>query len=115
MITFSLYTIHVRDLAESAAFYDRALGLAPAEAAPDGKALMLWDGVTQFRLTLIADPDARTGDKNGYLSFLADEAEALKARHAGMGCLCPDRDADGGWFIRDPDGYLVRILPAPKP
>ena len=114
MITFSSYTIHVKNLAASLAFYKEALGLVPDSNTADEKCAVLWDGVTQFRMTLCTDPCPETGCRAAFLSFLADEAEALRARHAAMGCLVEDAD-EGGWLIEDPDGYRIRILPAPKP
>lgn len=112
MITFDRYAIHVEDMEKSLAFYDAALGLR-ASSRGEGTA-ELSDGVTMFRLTLLAGSGNEAKPGGGYLTFLADEPKALKARHAAMGCLCPE-DGGDGWFIKDPDGYRILVLPAPLP
>ena len=93
MITFNHFNFNVKNLEESLAFYDRALGLKPVRevTAPDGsfKIVYLGDGITEFRLELtwLADhPQAYDlGECEFHLALLVDEYEEMKkkatARH----------------------------------
>jgi len=40
-----------------------------------------------------------------------DFAQA-KAHHAAMKCICYENPAMGIYFIADPDGYWLEVLPA---
>ena len=41
--------------------------------------------------------------------------EAAHAKHAAMGCICFENPAMGIYFIEDPDGYWIEIIPDRKP
>ena len=41
-----------------------------------------------------------------------DRYDALYARHKAMGCVCLENPAMGVYFIEDPDGYWIEIVPA---
>ena len=47
-------------------------------------------------------------------SFGADLAdyEAAHAKHEEMGCICYENPGMGIYFIADPDGYWLEIVPA---
>lgn len=120
MITFNHFNFNVKNVDESIAFYDRALGLKPVREtrAKDGsfRIVFLGDGITEFRLELteLTDhPQAYDlGECEFHLAFVADEYEELKKKHEEMGCVCFVNDAMGIYFIEDPDGYWVEIVPA---
>ena len=39
-------------------------------------------------------------------------ADAAHAKHAAMGCICFENPDMGIYFIEDPDGYWLEIVPA---
>lgn len=112
--------INVMDLERSVAFYGKALGLAEArrKEAQDGsyKIVFLSDGVGdyQLELTWLRDKEGpyELGDNETHIAFRADDYEAAHALHAQMGVICYENKAMGIYFIEDPDGYWLEILPA---
>ena len=48
---------------------------------------------------------------DGRLALVVDDFEAARKRHKDMGCLCYENSKMGIYFIEDPDGYWVEILP----
>jgi len=111
---------NVTDLPRSVAFYREALGLFPVrEIAPkDGsfKIVFLEDGTGghQLELTWVREhPEAyNLGENEFHLAFAADDFAAAHAFHKGMGCVCHENEAMGLYFISDPDGYWLEIVPA---
>ena len=51
------------------------------------------------------------GDEEFHLAFDAEDYDALHARHQAMGCICYENPAMGIYFIKDPDGYWLEIVP----
>ena len=45
------------------------------------------------------------------LCRLIQDYAAAHARHAEMGCICFENPAMGIYFIEDPDGYWLEIVP----
>ena len=43
---------------------------------------------------------------------LKEDMEAAHAKHKEMGCICFENPAMGIYFINDPDGYWLEIVPA---
>ncbi len=119
MIKFNHYNFNVLDLERSVAFYDAALGLKPVreKTAQDGsfKLVFLGDGLTEFSLELTWLRDRKEpynlGECEFHLAFLTDEFDALYAKHKEMGCVCYENPAMGIYFISDPDGYWIEIVP----
>ena len=119
MIKFNHYNFNVLDLERSVAFYDAALGLKPVreKTAQDGsfKLVFLGDGLTEFSLELTWLRDRKEpynlGECEFHLAFLTDEFDALYANHKEMGCICYENPAMGIYFISDPDGYWIEIVP----
>ncbi len=119
MIKFNHYNFNVLDLERSVAFYDAALGLKPVreKTAQDGsfKLVFLGDGLTEFSLELTWLRDRKEpynlGECEFHLAFLTDEFDALYAKHKEMGCICYEIPAMGIYFISDPDGYWIEIVP----
>ena len=40
------------------------------------------------------------------------DMDAAHAKHAAMGCICFENPAMGIYFISDPDGYWLEVIPA---
>ena len=84
MFTFNHFNFNVTDLEKSLAFYKEALGLEPVgerKTAADGSFIIV---------------------------YLGDGAHA---RHEAMGCICFENPAMGIYFITDPDGYWIEVIP----
>jgi len=45
------------------------------------------------------------------LAFVTDEYDVFHAKHKEMGCICYENPAMGIYFISDPDGYWLEIVP----
>lgn len=119
MLHFAHFNFNVLDLERSIQFYADALGLAPVKerVAADGafKIVYLGDGVTDFRLELTWLRDHKEpydlGECEFHLAFVTDTFAELHRRHTDMGCVCFENDAMGIYFIEDPDGYWLEIVP----
>ena len=68
----------------------------------------------QLELTWLKDRTEpyNLGDNEVHLAFGTDDFDGAHARHAKMGCICYENAAMGIYFIVDPDGYWLEILPA---
>ena len=118
--TFVHNNFNVADLDASLAFYEKALGLREVRRhATDAFTLVyLGDGVTphQLELTWLADRAEAydLGENEFHLAFTVDDYAAAHALHKEMGCICFENEAMGIYFIADPDGYWLEIVPARK-
>ena len=43
--------------------------------------------------------------------MMTDDMAAAHAKHEKMGCICFENPAMGIYFIEDPDGYWIEIIP----
>lgn len=111
---------NVLDLERSLTFYEKALGLKEIHriTADDGSFIIVYVGndTTDFELELTWLRDRtepyNLGDMEFHLAFQADDFEAAHALHKEMGCICFENEAMGIYFIQDPDGYWLEIVPA---
>ena len=120
MIAFNHFNFNVLDLDRSLSFYREALNLTVdrEKEAGDGsfKLIYLKDRENSpFRLELTWLRDRTQpydlGDEEFHLAFLTDEFDALHQKHREMGCICFETQAMGIYFIQDPDGYWIEIVP----
>lgn len=119
MFTFNHFNFNVKNLEESIAFYEKALGLKEVRRmeAPDGSFIIVYlgDGVSDFRLELTwlkAHPQAYDlGECEFHLAFVAEDYDAAFRKHKEMGCVCFENPAMGIYFISDPDGYWLEVVP----
>ena len=117
--TFAHNNLNVLDLDKSLAFYREALGLEVArekEAADHSfKLVYLSDGVTPPQLELTGLRDRTEphdlGDNEIHLAFVVEDFDAAHALHEKMGCICYENPGMGIYFISDPDGYWLEIVP----
>ena len=88
--------------------------------APDGSFVLCFVGndETDFELELtwLRDHPQKydLGEEEFHLAFRADDFDAAHRLHEEMGCICFENSAMGIYFIQDPDGYWLEILPARK-
>lgn len=117
--TFAHNNLNVLDLDRSLAFYRDALGLTEVrrKEAADGSFIIVFlsDGTTphQLELTWLRDWNApyHLGDNEFHLAFRVDDFDAAHRKHADMGCICFENPSMGIYFIADPDGYWLEIIP----
>lgn len=110
---------NVADLARSMAFYEKAVGLHEKRriTAEDGSFIIVYMGneETDFELELtwLRDFDRayNLGDCEFHLAFRVDDFDAAHKLHEEMGCICFENPSMGIYFIVDPDGYWLEILP----
>lgn len=114
--------INVRDLGKSLEFYKEALGLEEIRriAPDDGSFIIVYlsDGSSehQLELTWLRDWDRpyNLGDNEFHLAFRTDDYESAHQKHTSMKCICYENPKMGIYFITDPDGYWLEILPTRK-
>lgn len=117
---FNHNNINVLDLDKSLAFYEEALGLKETrrKVADSGEFILVYlgDGSTEhlLELTWLRDWDRpyNLGDNEFHLAFVTDDYEAAYKKHKEMGCICYENPGMGIYFISDPDGYWLEIVPA---
>ena len=113
---------NVADLAKSMAFYEEALGLKETrrKEAADGSFIIVYlaneNSDFELELTWLRDMDRpyNLGDCEFHLAFRPDDYEAAHAKHEAMGCICYENPQMGIYFIKDPDGYWLEVLPPIK-
>lgn len=114
--------INVADLEASIEFYSKALGLKEErrKEASDGSFILVFigDGVSghQIELTWLRDKKGpyNLGDNESHIAFRTDHYEEAYKLHKEMGCICYENLDMGLYFICDPDGYWLEILPQKK-
>lgn len=115
--TFVHNNINVLNLEKSLDFYKQALGLAENRRLEtlDFTLVYLGDGQSRHKLELTWIKDRsepyNLGDNEIHLAFEVDDYAAAHALHGKMGCICYENEAMGIYFIADPDGYWIEILP----
>ena len=121
--TFAHNNFNVRDLEKSLAFYKEALGLTEARRvnAEDGSFILVYlsdaaGSAYLLELTWLRDWDRPydLGDNEFHLAFTVDDFAAAHAHHKEMGCICFENEAMGIYFIEDPDGYWLEVVPAKR-
>ena len=67
----------------------------------------------ELELTWLRDHEGpyNLGDEEFHLAFRTDDIDAAHALHEEMGCICFENKAMGIYFIKDPDGYWLEIVP----
>ena len=108
---------NVADLNASLAFYEKALGLKEAhrKESENFTLVYLTDGVTSFELELTCLFDRKEpydlGEVEFHLAMQVKDFEAAHKLHEEMGCICYENSDMGIYFIEDPDGYWLEIVP----
>jgi lactoylglutathione lyase len=113
-------SLHVRNLEKSVEFYEKALGFEKQMEMPMPGAKLVFMGDkersgAQVELTWLEEQGDKPYDIGEeevvHLGFTTSDFEAVKRKHAEMGVICFDPDYMPPYFIADPDGYWLEIIP----
>lgn len=110
---------NVQDLDKSLAFYEKALGLTVKRRkdASDGSYTIVYIGNDEsefeLELTWLKEHPYKydIGEEEFHLAFRTDDYEEAHKLHEEMGCICFENPEMGIYFIQDPDGYWLEIIP----
>lgn len=111
---------NVADINVSIDFYEKALGLKETKrvATDDFTILFMGNDETDFllELTCLKDHPQKydLGECEFHLAFRTDDYEEAHKKHEEMGCICYENPSMGIYFIEDPDGYWIEIVPCKK-
>ena len=118
MFRFAHNNLNVLDLGKSLKFYEEALGLKELRRVDGGDFILVYLGDAyqsqhQLELTWLKDRNEpyNLGDNEFHLAFTAKDFDAAHEKHEKMGCICYENQAMGIYFISDPDGYWLEVLP----
>lgn len=110
---------HVLDLDASIAFYEKALGLyerrrvTPADGS--WAIVFLGNNEADFELELTWNEGRvepyYNGAEDTHVAVRVDNFDAYHRLHEAMGCIVKENPAMGLYFIADPDGCWVEVLP----
>lgn len=114
--------INVLDLEKSIAFYKEALGMEikRVHEPEDGSFRLVYleasEGSHQLELTWLRDRTEpyNLGENEFHLAFETDDFEEAHEKHREMGCICFENPQMGIYFISDPDGYWLEVLPSKR-
>ena len=118
---FKMYheNYNVANLEKSLKFYEEALGLTEKhrKVADDGSYIIVYIGNDQtdfeLELTWLRDHPQPydLGECEFHLAFETEDYEAAHQKHQEMNCICFENPQMGIYFITDPDGYWLEIVP----
>jgi len=118
--TFAHNCLKVLDLECSLKFYKEALGLEPVRWMrpndEDIQLVFLSDGKSAHELELGCPANRDTpfdlGDNQFHIAFRTGDMQSAHQLHESMGAIAYDPETEPVYFIQDPDGYQIEIIPA---
>lgn len=116
---FAHNNINVLDLDKSIEFYSHALGLKEIrrKVSEDGSFILVYmgDGSSAHSLELTWLRDRTSpydlGDNEIHIAFSTPNFDEAYKHHKAMNCICYENTKMGIYFISDPDGYWLEIIP----
>lgn len=111
---------NVSNLDRSLEFYSKALGLSEKRRKTGNGFTIAFIGneesTFELELTELNEHPQKydLGECEFHLAFRTDDFDAAYALHKEMGCICYENPAMGIYFIQDPDGYWLEIVPVRK-
>ena len=117
---FDHFNFNVTDLERSISFYNKALGFVESHRinSNDGSFIIVYlkDNQSDFLLELTWMRDHTQAYDLGECEFhlcvrVPGDYDAVRAFHKEMGVVCYENHDMGLYFIEDPDGYWIEILP----
>ena len=118
MFKFAHNNLNVLDLERSLKFYKDALNLSEVSRLEfeDFILVYLADSCnSEHQLELQWFKNRKTpynlGENKFHLAFTVKDFAAAYDKHKEMNCICNDVKNLGIYFIEDPDGYQIEVLP----
>ena len=117
---FDHFNFNVTDLERSISFYNKALGFVESHRinSNDGSFIIVYlkDNQSDFLLELTWMRDHPQAYDLGECEFhlcvrVPGDYDAVRAFHKEMGVVCYENHDMGLYFIEDPNGYWIEILP----
>ena len=115
--SFTHVNFNVLDLSRSMEFYARAFDFREKRRleASGFTLVYLTDGASDFELELTYLHERKgsynLGEKEFHLALYTDDYAAARAKHADMDIICYENAEMGIYFVEDPDGYWIEVLP----
>lgn len=111
--------INVLNLDKSIKFYKEALGLTEVRRieATDGSFIIVYvaneESEHLLELTWMRDRKEpyNLGDNEVHIAFRTDDFDKAYNMHKEMECICFENKEMGIYFICDPDGYWLEVIP----
>lgn len=121
-MNFKMYheNYNVSNLDKSLDFYEKALGLHEKRRISGKGFIIVYLGndesTFELELTWLEEHPQPydLGECEFHLAFRTDDYEAAHKLHEEMGCICFENPEMGIYFITDPDGYWLEIVPNKK-
>lgn len=118
MFKFAHNNLNVLDLERSLKFYKEALNLTEINRLEFEDFILVYLGDSfnsQHQLELQWFKNRKTpynlGENKFHLAFSVKDFDAAHKLHEKMNCICNDVKNLGIYFIEDPDGYQLEVLP----
>ncbi|MCD7973723.1 MAG: VOC family protein [Candidatus Azobacteroides sp.] len=118
---FDHYNFNVLDLDKSLSFYEKALGFKEhrRKEASDGSFILVYlsdgyDSGFTLELTWLRDRKEpyNLGENEIHLCVrVPGDYDEVRNYHKEMNCICYENTEMGLYFINDPDGYWIEVLP----
>lgn len=108
---------NVSNLENSLKFYEEALGLKEVRRKTSDDFIIVYIANDQndfkLELTWLKEHPQKynLGECEFHLAFTVDDYESAFKKHSEMGCVCFENKEMGIYFIQDPDGYWLEIIP----
>ena len=109
---------NVADLDRSIAFYEKALGLHEKRRKNGNGFIIVFMGNDssdfELELTWLEEhpQNYNLGECEFHLAFRTEDFDAAHKLHEEMDCICFENPKMGIYFIQDPDGYWLEIVPS---
>jgi lactoylglutathione lyase len=108
----------ILDLDRSLKFYEEALGLTEFARLETPSYIFAYlgdayrsDHVLELQVIKNRKTPFTVGDNLAHLAFMVDDFEAAYERHKKMNCIIKEHKLARLYWIQDPDGYLIEIVP----
>jgi lactoylglutathione lyase len=112
--------IYVTDMEKSLAFYEKALDLKVLRRkGSDALDIAFIGNENSAQQVEVIFEKGRQGpynlgDRSTHFALRTDDIEAARAKHRAMGCIDHEVPEFGVYYLKDPDGYLVEVMPVRK-
>lgn len=110
--------LNVLDLDRSLNFYRNALGLTEFARLETQNYIFVYlgapyrsDYVLELQWSKTRKKPYELGEKKYHLAFITDDIKASYELHKKMNCISQKNSVAGIYWIEDPDGFLIEILP----